>query len=48
MLASKQTKYLNAVDELSQRNVALVTKDVGGVVSPILGLEAQEVTVIGK
>lgn len=48
---AQTNKYLDAVNEFSQGNVAVVAKDVDGteiVRGPVLEPEAQEVPVVGK
>jgi hypothetical protein len=50
-LTSRQNKYLDAVYELGQGDVSVVTKDADGteaIVSSVLELEAQKIAVVRK
>jgi hypothetical protein len=50
-VTAQTNKYLDAVNELGQRNITPVTKDVDGTeitVGPVLELEAQKVTIVRK
>lgn len=51
MMIFQTNKYLNAINEFGQRDVAFVFKDVDIVevlVSPVLEFEAQKVSVVGE